>query len=90
MFSDPKQSVLKQINHLLEKEGGVHIRKNNAFWWHHSLTPMDLRHALLICAHRLHIRYKDATWTPKNAPNVKILCPLCRKATEIEHCALER
>ena len=49
---------------------------------------MEMRHALLIRAHRLHTRCRDARWARRGAQRVNTVCPLCKQATDNEHHAL--
>jgi ribonuclease HI len=84
----PTQSVLKLIKHLAEDDGGVELHSTNAFLWNQSLTPQEMRNAMLVRAHRLHTKCREARWAEGTTRQVSTVCPLCKRATDDAHHAL--
>lgn len=82
VLNAPTHSVIKQVKHLLEHDGGIAVGISNAFWWSPSLAPREMHDALQIRSNRLHTKCRDARWAGTASSAANTICPLCKRSTD--------
>jgi ribonuclease HI len=82
ILHDSKHFVIKQINHLLEHDGGIATNISNAFWWHRHLTSLEMHNAMHIRCHRLYTKCRDARWAGTASAVLNAICPLCKRSAD--------